>query len=127
VRELQKYGVISFDKKRYVKEIVEKPEEPASNYAVTGIYFYDNDFLDVRLLGRGNAWLDAGTHEYLLDATNSIKLVEDRHGLIILCLEEIAYRKGYISLEQVKRIAESFNQSGYAQYLLDLIRRENWQ
>jgi glucose-1-phosphate thymidylyltransferase len=150
VRDPQRYGVISFDKNRSVTEIVEKPEKPASNYAVTGLYFYDNDVveiakslkpsprgefeitdinntylkngtLEVRLLGRGNAWLDTGTHEALLDAANFIKVVEDRQGLKIACLEEIAYRKGFINLEQVKRIAESLKSNGYGQYLLDFI------
>jgi glucose-1-phosphate thymidylyltransferase len=155
VRDPQRYGVVSFDKNGTATEIVEKPEKPTSNYAVTGLYFYDNDVieiakslkpstrgeleitdvnntylkrgaLNVELLGRGIAWLDTGTHESLLDAANFIKVVVDRQGLKIACLEEIAYRKGYIDAEQVRRIAEPLQQNGYGQYLLELLRTENW-
>lgn len=156
VRDPQRYGVVSFDKNGKVTEIVEKPEKPASNYAVTGLYFYDsevvsiakslkpsqrgeleitdiNNFylkrgtLQVELLGRGIAWLDTGTHDSLLDAANFIKVVEDRQGLKIACLEEIAYRKGLISAAQVRAIAEPLQQNGYGQYLLELMRAEDWQ
>jgi glucose-1-phosphate thymidylyltransferase len=155
VRDPQRYGVVSLDKNKKATEIVEKPEDPASNYAVTGLYFYDNDVveiakslkpskrgeleitdinntylkrgdLNVELLGRGIAWLDTGTHESLLDAANFIKVVVDRQGLKIACLEEIAYRKGYIDAEQVRRIAEPLQQNGYGQYLLELLRAEAW-
>ena len=155
VRDPQRYGVVSFDTNGTATEIVEKPEKPASSYAVTGLYFYDNDVieiakslkpstrgeleitdvnntylkrgaLNVELLGRGIAWLDTGTHESLLDAANFIKVVEDRQGLKIACLEEIAYRKGYINAEQVRRIAEPLQKNGYGQYLLELLEAENW-
>jgi glucose-1-phosphate thymidylyltransferase len=155
VRDPQRYGVVSFDKNGTATEIVEKPEKPASNYAVTGLYFYDNSVveiakslkpskrgeleitdvnntylkrgeLNVELLGRGIAWLDTGTHESLLDAANFIKVVEDRQGLKIACLEEIAYRQGYINAEQVRRIAEPLQQNGYGQYLMELLTAEEW-
>ena len=156
VRDPQRYGVVSFDKNGTATEIVEKPEKPASNYAVTGLYFYDNNVieiakslkpskrgeleitdvnntylkrgeLNVELLGRGIAWLDTGTHESLLDAANFIKVVVDRQGLKIACLEEIAYRKGLIDAEQVRRLAEPLKRNGYGQYLLELLRIENWK
>ena len=155
VRSPQRYGVINFDADGKVLDIEEKPENPKSNYAVTGLYFYDNDVvgiaksikpsargeleitdvnkaylergdLHVELIGRGTAWLDTGTHESLLDAANFIKVVEDRQGLKIACLEEIAFRKGYITVEQVRTIAEPLAKNGYGQYLLQLIERENW-
>ncbi len=136
VRHPKRYGVINFDEKGKVLDIEEKPSHPKSNYAVTGLYFYDNDVvqiargikpshrgeleitdvnkaylargdLHVELIGRGAAWLDTGTHESLLDAANFIKVVEDRQGLKIACLEEIAYRLGYITVEQVRKIAET--------------------
>ena len=155
VRDPKRYGVVQFNKEGKVLEIVEKPEKPKSNYAVTGLYFYDNNVvsiakslkpsprgeleitdvnntylkqgnLRVELLGRGIAWLDTGTHESLLDAANFIKVVEERQGLKIACLEEIAYRKGYINADQVRRIAEPLQRNGYGQYLLELIHTENW-
>jgi len=154
VRAPHRYGVISFDSSGYVKEIEEKPAQPRSNYAVTGIYFYDNDVvsiakeirpsergeleitdvnnryiqrgdLTVRLLGRGTAWLDTGTHASLLDAANYIKVMEDRQGLKISCVEEIAFRKGYIDGEQLERLARPLGKSGYGQYLLQLLREES--
>ena len=156
VRNPQRYGVISFDEKGKAVDIEEKPVEPKSNYAVTGLYFYDNDVvqiarnikpsqrgeleitdinkaylsrgdLQVELIGRGAAWLDTGTHESLLDAANFIKVVEDRQGLKIACLEEIAFRLGYINAGQVRKIAEPLAQNGYGQYLLHLIKTENWK
>ena len=155
VRSPQRYGVINFDVDGKVLDIEEKPENPKSNYAVTGLYFYDNDVvgiaksikpsargeleitdvnkaylergdLHVELIGRGTAWLDTGTHESLLDAANFIKVVEDRQGLKIACLEEIAFRRSYITVEQVRTIAEPLAKNGYGQYLLQLIERENW-
>jgi glucose-1-phosphate thymidylyltransferase len=155
VRQAQRYGVISFDDSGKAIDIEEKPEKPKSNYAVTGLYFYDNDVIEiaksikpsergeleitdvnnaylergdlhVELIGRGSAWLDTGTHESLLDAANFIKVVEDRQGLKIACLEEIAYRKGYIDVESVLSIAEPLEKNGYGQYLLQLIRDEGW-
>jgi glucose-1-phosphate thymidylyltransferase len=155
VRQAQRYGVISFDDSGKAIDIEEKPEKPKSNYAVTGLYFYDNDVIEiaksikpsergeleitdvnnaylergdlhVELIGRGSTWLDTGTHESLLDAANFIKVVEDRQGLKIACLEEIAYRKGYIDVESVLSIAEPLEKNGYGQYLLQLIRDEGW-
>jgi len=156
VRNPQRYGVVSFDKSGRVTDIEEKPAKPKSNYAVTGLYFYDNDVvniakgirpsargeleitdvnraylvrgdLQVELLGRGTAWLDMGTHASLLDAGNFIKVIEDRQGLKIACLEEIAYRKGYIGVDQVREAAESLAKNSYGQYLLQLIQDEGWQ
>jgi glucose-1-phosphate thymidylyltransferase len=156
VRSPERYGVISFDESGKVLDIEEKPAVPKSNYAVTGLYFYDNDVvqiakrikpsprgeleitdvnkaylergdLHVELIGRGAAWLDTGTHESLLDAANFIKVVEDRQGLKIACLEEIAYRLGYITVEQVRQIAEPLAKNNYGQYLLFLIEAEKWK
>jgi glucose-1-phosphate thymidylyltransferase len=156
VRDPQRYGVISFDEKGKVIDIEEKPQHPRSNYAVTGLYFYDNDVIEiarkikpshrgeleitdvnkaylargdlhVELIGRGAAWLDTGTHESLLDAANFIKVVEDRQGLKIACLEEISYRLGYISAEQVRKIAVPLARNNYGQYLLHLIETEKWK
>ena len=155
VRNPQHYGVVNFDTDGKVLDIEEKPDKPKSNFAVTGLYFYDNDVVEiaksikpsargeleitdvnkaylergdlhVELIGRGAAWLDTGTHESLLDAANFIKVVEDRQGLKIACLEEIAFRKGFITVEQVRSIAEPLAKNGYGQYLLQLIERENW-
>jgi len=156
VRDPQRYGVISFDENGKVLDIEEKPSKPKSNYAVTGLYFYDNDVvqiarnikpsprgeleitdvnkaylgrgdLHVELIGRGAAWLDTGTHESLLDAANFIKVVEDRQGLKIACLEEIAYRLGYITAEQVHKIAQPLARNNYGQYLLHLMKTEKWK
>ena len=156
VRTPQRYGVVSFYEKGKVLDIEEKPHKPKSNYAVTGLYFYDNDVvqiarkikpshrgeleitdvnkaylargdLHVELIGRGAAWLDTGTHESLLDAANYIKVIEDRLGLKIACLEEIAYRLGYIKAAQVREIAEPLAKNGYGQYLLHLMETENWK
>ena len=156
VKNPQRYGVISFDEKGKVLDIEEKPSQPKSNYAVTGLYFYDRDVvqiakqikpshrgeleitdvnkaylnrndLHVELIGRGAAWLDTGTHESLLDAANFIKVVEDRQGLKIACLEEIAYRLGYITVAQVRKIAEPLAKNSYGQYLLHLMEAEMWK
>jgi len=156
VRDPQRYGVIRFDEQGKVLDIEEKPQHPQSNYAVTGLYFYDNDVvaiagkikpshrgeleitdvnkaylargdLHVELIGRGAAWLDTGTHESLLDAANFIKVVEDRQGLKIACLEEIAYRLGYITADQVRKIADPLARNSYGQYLLHLIKNEKWK
>ena len=156
VKNPQRYGVISFDEKGKVLDIEEKPLQPKSNYAVTGLYFYDRDVvqiakqikpshrgeleitdvnkaylnrkdLHVELIGRGAAWLDTGTHESLLDAANFIKVVEDRQGLKIACLEEIAYRLGYITVAQVRKIAEPLAKNSYGQYLLHLMEAEMWK
>jgi len=145
VRDPQRYGVVEFDQKQRVVSIEEKPAIPKSNYAVTGLYFYDNDVvavakgvqpsargeieitdvnkhylreqrLKVHLLPRGHAWLDTGTYDSLMDAGMFIKTVEDRQGLKIGCIEEIAYRQGYISRDQMLRLAEGLKTS-YGDYL----------
>lgn len=152
VKDPQRYGVIEFDKNDKVISIEEKPEIPKSNYAVTGLYFYDNDVIDiakritpskrgeleitdvnkayldknkltVELLNRGTAWLDTGTHESLMDASIFIKVVEDRQGLKVACLEEIAYDRKLIKLEQLEKMARALNKNKYGQYLEDLIKR----
>jgi glucose-1-phosphate thymidylyltransferase len=153
VKEPQRYGVLSFDRHGRVVDIQEKPEQPSSHYAVTGLYFYDNDvvriahelkpsrrgeleitdvnraylargFLQVELLGRGVAWLDTGTHEALLQAANFVEVVESRQGLKIACPEEIAWRMGFINTERLCRLAQPLQKSGYGQYLLDLVRTD---
>ena len=151
VKDPERYGVVDFNDERKVISIEEKPEYPKSNYAVTGLYFYDNQVLDiakslkpsergeleitdvnkvylkkgslnVELLGRGFAWLDTGTHESFVDATLYIKTIEDRQGLKIGCVEEIAYRMGYINNEKLKRLAEPLRKNNYGQYLLNLLK-----
>lgn len=153
VKNPGRYGVVGFDRAGNVTTIVEKPEHPPSNYAVTGLYFYDNEVVEiakgirpsargeleitdlnncylekgklrVELLNRGTAWLDTGTHESLLDAGTFIKVVEDRQGLKIACLEEAAYQMGWIDADQVLERAKLFEKNGYGQYLLDLLKRE---
>lgn len=153
VKDPGRYGVVGFDRDGKVTSIVEKPKVPPSNYAVTGLYFYDNGVVDiakeirpsargeleitdvnsaylnkgklkVELLNRGTAWLDTGTHESLLDAGTFIKVVEDRQGLKIACLEEVAYQMGWIDAGQVEKQAHLFEKNGYGQYLLDLLKRE---
>lgn len=150
VKDPQRYGVVSFDSNNQVVEIVEKPTNPKSNYAVTGLYFYDNDVIEiakslkpsprgeleitdvnavylsnkklhVEKLGRGIAWLDMGTHESLLDASNFIESLENRQGLKICCPEETALLNGWIGKEQVEKIAKSMKNSQYGHYLLKLI------
>ena len=154
VRDPQRYGVVIFDKSGKAVRIEEKPKRPRSNYAVTGLYFYDNQVLDiaagltpsargeleitdvnmaylkmgklrVEKLGRGTAWLDTGTHETLMQASKFIEVVEQRQGLKVACLEEIAYHMGYIDAEQVKRLAKPLMKNGYGQYLMDIIRFES--
>lgn len=153
VRDPERYGVISFAPDRTVLDIEEKPAKPKSHYAVTGLYFYDSQVveiarnlkpsargeleitdvnkaylakgqLQVELLGRGTAWLDTGTHNSLLDAANFIKVMEDRQGLKIACLEEIAFRMGYIDGAQLARLAEPLKKNGYGQYLLQVLDEE---
>ncbi|MDQ3796594.1 MAG: glucose-1-phosphate thymidylyltransferase RfbA [Pseudomonadota bacterium] len=147
------YGVVAFDKSGRVTSIEEKPAAPKSHYAVTGLYFYDNDVvsiarevkpsargeleitdvnkaylargdLSVEILSRGTAWLDTGTHAALLDAANFIKVVEERQGLKIACPEEIAYRMGFISAGALERLAAPLEKSGYGQYLRSILAND---
>jgi glucose-1-phosphate thymidylyltransferase len=149
VRDPQRYGVIEFDESGMALSIEEKPDKPRSHYAVPGIYFYDGEVVEiasqlapsgrgeleitdlncvylqrgqlhVEPLGRGVAWLDAGTHESLLKAANFVQAVEDRQGMMISCVEEIAYRMGYIDVNQLKALAEELGQNQYSEYLLRL-------
>lgn len=151
VRDPQRYGVVELDGQNRPVSIVEKPKQPRSNYAVTGLYFYDNDVLQiaaglkpsargeleitdvnqaylqrgklhVELLGRGFAWLDTGTHESLLQAANFVQTIEERQGLKIACIEEIALAKGFIDAAQLERLARAYNNQ-YGEYLLELLRR----
>ncbi len=153
VSDPRRYGVVSFDEAGRAVSIEEKPEHPKSNYAVTGLYFYDNEVvsiarsikpsprgeleitdvnrvylergdLRVERLGRGAAWLDTGTHASLLDAGNFIKVVEDRQGLKLACVEEIAFRMGFIDAVQLARLAEPLKKNGYGQYLLRILEEE---
>lgn len=150
VKNPQEYGVVTFDAQGKAIDIVEKPREPKSNYAVTGLYFYDNSVVDiasqltpsargeleitdvnkvylkkgtlrVESLSRGTAWLDTGSHSSLLDAANFIKVVEERQGLKIACPEEIAYRMGFIDQEQLLRLAQPLSKSGYGEYLAAIV------
>ena len=151
VKDPQRYGVVEFDVTGKAVSLEEKPTAPKSNYAVTGLYFYDNQVLDiagdlkpsargeyeitdvnkhylargqltVEVMGRGMAWLDTGTHESLLEASTFIETIEKRQGLKVACPEEIAYRLGYISKEDLERIGASMDKNGYGQYLLSLLR-----
>jgi len=152
VRDPERYGVVSFDASGRAMDIEEKPKAPKSNYAVTGLYFYDNDVvnvaknirpsprgeleitdvnkvylergaLNVELLGRGYAWLDTGTHESLLAAAHFMQVVEQRQGLKIACPEEVAWRMNFINDDQLARLAQPLAKSGYGQYLLELLDR----
>jgi glucose-1-phosphate thymidylyltransferase len=150
VRDPQRYGVVEFDATGRALNIEEKPTEPRSSYAITGLYFYDNQVLDiaaslrpsargeleitdvnrrylaadsprVELLGRGVAWLDTGTHESLLQASMFIEAIETRQGLKVCCPEEIAYRAGYIDAAQLERLARPLAKTGYGAYLLEVL------
>jgi len=149
VNDPERYGVVEFDKEGNVLSLEEKPETPKSNYAVTGLYFYSNDVIEkakslkpskrgeleitdlnriymqenrlqVELLGRGFAWLDTGTHESLLEASNYIATIEHRQGLKIACLEEIAYIKGFITKEQLIKLGNELKNNQYGKYLLKI-------
>jgi len=150
---LEGYGVVEFDEAGKAISIEEKPEKPKSNYAVTGLYFYSNDVvekakkltpskrgeleitdlnriymeenrLNVQLLGRGFAWLDTGTHDSLLQASNYISTIEQRQGLKVSCIEEIAYVKGFITKEQLLELAEPLKNNQYGQYLIQLVNKQ---
>jgi len=150
VQDPERYGVVEFDTEGRAVGIEEKPTQPRSHYAVTGLYFYDNDVvtiakdikpsprgeleitdvnrryleqgtLQVELMGQGTAWLDTGTHQSLLDAGNFIRVIEERQGLKVACLEEIAYRLGYIDAEQVLALAAPLIKSGYGAYLETMV------
>ncbi|EFS00583.1 glucose-1-phosphate thymidylyltransferase RfbA [Listeria seeligeri] len=152
VNDPERFGVVEFDDSMKAISIEEKPTDPKSNYAVTGLYFYDNRVveiakniqpsergeleitdvnkrylelgeLDVELMGRGFAWLDTGTHESLLEASTFIETIERRQNLKIACLEEIAYRMGYIDEDAVERLAEPLKKNAYGQYLMKLINK----
>ena len=153
VRDPERYGVVEFDQHGRVVGLEEKPAKPRSSYAITGLYFYDqrvvaitrrlkpsargeleitdlntvylaSNELHVEKLGRGVAWLDTGTHEALLQAANFIQAIEDRQGLKIACLEEIAFRMGYITRDEIERLAHGMVSSSYGQYLLRMLERE---
>lgn len=151
VKDPERYGVVSFDDQGRATEIVEKPKHPASNWAVTGLYFYDNAVVDiasnlkpsprgeleitdvnrvylergdlrVEKLGRGIAWLDTGTHETLMEAASFIEAIERRQGLKVACVEEIAYRMKFITAEGLEKLARPFRNNGYGRYLLNLLK-----
>lgn len=153
VSDPQRYGVVEFDKNLKAVSIEEKPQHPKSHFAVPGLYFYDNKVvgiaktlepsargeyeitdvnkiyleknqLEVGILDRGTAWLDTGTHQSLMQASQFVQVIEERQGLKIGCLEEIAYRKGYISKEQLKQLAEPLLKSGYGDYLMEMVNEE---
>ena len=150
VNDPERYGVVEFDDNDQIISIEEKPKQPKSNYAVTGLYFYDNTVvqkakqvkpsprgeleitdlnriyleeksLTVKLLGRGMAWLDTGTHQSMLQASNFVESIEERQGLKVACLEEIAFRKGYISKEQLAELAKPLLKNQYGQYLMKIM------
>jgi glucose-1-phosphate thymidylyltransferase len=153
VRDPERYGVVSFGADGRPNEIVEKPAKPKSSFAVTGLYFYDTDVVDiaksikpsargeyeitdvnriylergdleVEKLGRGFAWLDTGTHQSLMDAGNFVRVVEDRQGTKICCPEEIAWRMGFITAQQLEALAQPLIKSGYGEYLMDVLKHE---
>ena len=154
VSDPERYGVVEFDKTGKAIHLEEKPKHPKSHYAVTGLYFYDNQVikiakslkpsargeleitdvnqyylshneLDVVTMGRGHAWLDTGTHDSMLDASFFVETIEKRQGLKIACPEEVAFRMGYITKEKLEVLAKPFLKSGYGKYLMDIVRAEN--
>lgn len=154
VKDPERYGVVEFDKDKNVISIEEKPTNPKSNFAVTGLYFYDNDVIEiakrlkpsnrgeleitdvnqeylkrgklkVEILGRGFAWLDTGTHDSLIEAGQFVQTIERRQGYKIACLEEIAYRKRWITKEKILEIAKSLSKNEYGKYLYDLVNEED--
>jgi glucose-1-phosphate thymidylyltransferase len=156
VNDPERYGVADFDEKGKVLSLEEKPEKPKSNYAVTGLYFYSNDVvqkaknlkpskrgeleitdlnrlyleeerLNLKMMGRGMAWLDTGTHDSLLEASNFIATIENRQGLKVACLEEIAFRYGYINQEQLLVLAEPLKKNHYGQYLIKIANEKQVQ
>ena len=153
VSDPERYGVAAFGPRGRVIDILEKPAQPPSNFAITGVYFFDRDVVQItrdlepsargeleitdvnreylrrgklRLekLGRGTAWLDTGTHNSLLDAGNFVRIVEERQGLKVACVEEVAYRMGFIGSRQLDRLARGLTKSGYGQYLLQVLREK---
>ena len=153
VKDPERFGVVEIDEKGNVISIEEKPKNPKSNYAVTGLYFYDNKAVEyakkvkpsdrgeleitsvngmylkegklkVKLLGRGFAWFDAGTHDSFLEASNFIATIEKRTGLMVGCIEEIAYRQGFIDKEQLKKLAQPLLKTEYGKYLLEIAEKE---
>ena len=155
VSDPERYGVVEFDKDHRAVSIEEKPKRPRSKYAVPGIYFYDHQVVDfarnlkpsargeleitdinkiyleknqlkVEVLGRGTAWLDAGTHESLLQASSFVQAIEERQGLMVACPEEIAYHQGFITVDQLRAQAEMMSSNQYGQYLLQLLEEDGW-
>ena len=153
VQDPERYGVVDFDQQGNVLGIEEKPKKPKSKYAVPGLYLYDNDVVEiaanlkpsdrgeleitdinieylrrgelrVELLGRGFAWLDTGTHKSLQQAASYVQTIQERQGLKISCIEEIAYRLGYINKDQLKTLAQDMDKNEYGQYLMDIIKED---